>query len=198
MVATSLPGEAEAWGLAALLTFQHARAAARFADAGDLVLLPDQDRSRWDRAADRGRRGDARARGRAALPRAVPAPRRHRGLPRDQPVVGGDRLAPDRDALRGADPARPVAGRPPQPRGGDVADRTRRRSSPRWHDVDELADRLDGYHLFHATRAELLTRLGRDDEAAAANARALALTTNEAERRLLATRLHRHPLTDGS
>ena len=68
----------------------------------------------------------------------------------------------------------------------------------RWHAVDELADRLDGYHLFHATRAELLTRLGRDDEAAAANARALALTTNEAERRLLATRLHRHPLTDGS
>ena len=44
----------------------------------------------------RGRRGDARARGGAALPRAVPAARRHRGLPRDQPVVGRDRLAPDR------------------------------------------------------------------------------------------------------
>ncbi|HEY5419273.1 MAG TPA: hypothetical protein VIL10_00925, partial [Marmoricola sp.] len=69
---------------------------------------------------------------------------------------------------------------------------------PSLHAVDELVDRLDGYHLFHATRAQLLTRLGRDDEAAAANARALALTTNEAERRLLATRLHRHPLTDGS
>ena len=64
--------------------------------------------------------------------------------------------------------------------------------------VDELADRLDGYHLFHATRAELLTRLGRVDEAATANARALALTTNDAERRLLATRLHRRPLDDGS
>jgi len=51
VVATSLPNEAEAWGLAALLTFQHARAAARFSDAGDLVLLPDQDRSRWDHAA---------------------------------------------------------------------------------------------------------------------------------------------------
>ena len=66
VVATSLPREAEAWGLAALLTFQHARAAARFSDDGDLVLLPDQDRSRWDRARDRGRGGDARARGRAA------------------------------------------------------------------------------------------------------------------------------------
>jgi RNA polymerase sigma-70 factor (ECF subfamily) len=65
-------------------------------------------------------------------------------------------------------------------------------------DVDALADRLDAYHLFHATRAELLEMLGRPDEAAVANARALQLTTNDAERRLLATRLHRHPLTDGS
>jgi RNA polymerase sigma-70 factor (ECF subfamily) len=65
-------------------------------------------------------------------------------------------------------------------------------------EVDALADRLGGYHLFHATRAELLDRLGREHEAAAANARALELTTNDAERRLLTTRLHRHPLTDGS
>ncbi len=64
-------------------------------------------------------------------------------------------------------------------------------------EVDALADRLDGYHLFHATRAELLDGLGRDSEAALANARALELTTNDAERRLLTTRLHRHPLTDG-
>ncbi len=60
-------------------------------------------------------------------------------------------------------------------------------------EVDALADRLDGYHLFHATRAELLDRLGRESEAALANARALELTTNDAERRLLTTRLHRHP-----
>ena len=64
--------------------------------------------------------------------------------------------------------------------------------------VDALADRLDGYHLFHATRAELLATLGRADEADAANARALTLTGNDAERRLLATRLHRRPLDDGS
>ena len=65
-------------------------------------------------------------------------------------------------------------------------------------DVDELAGPLDGYHLFHATRAELLTALGRVDDADAANSRALALTANDAERRLLATRLHRRPLDDGS
>ena len=64
--------------------------------------------------------------------------------------------------------------------------------------LETLAEPLDGYHLFHATRAELLTTLGRDDEAAAANRRALELTTNDAERRLLTTRLHRRPLDDGS
>ena len=97
-----------------------------------------------------------------------------------------------------ADPARPLARRPPQP-GGRACPRSAPAGRPlALAELDELADRLDGYHLFHATRAELLTRLGRDDEAAAANARALALTTNDAERRLLATRLHRHPLTDGS
>ena len=65
-------------------------------------------------------------------------------------------------------------------------------------DVDALTEALDGYHLFHATRAALLTLLGRADEAAAANRRALELTANAAERRLLVTRLHRHPLTDGT
>ena len=51
VVATSLPREAEAWGLAALLTIQHARSRARFDEHGGLVLLRDQDRSRWDAAA---------------------------------------------------------------------------------------------------------------------------------------------------
>jgi RNA polymerase sigma-70 factor (ECF subfamily) len=64
--------------------------------------------------------------------------------------------------------------------------------------LEQLAGPLDGYHLFHATRAQLLTELGRDDEAATANQRALGLTANDAERRLLATRLHSRPLDDGS
>jgi RNA polymerase sigma-70 factor (ECF subfamily) len=56
-------------------------------------------------------------------------------------------------------------------------------------EVDELASGLDGYRLFHAVRAELLTALGRHDEATAANERALALAANPAERELLARRL---------
>ena len=51
VVSTAVPHEPEAWGLAALLTIQHARAAARFDEHGGLVLLRHQDRSRWDHAA---------------------------------------------------------------------------------------------------------------------------------------------------
>ena len=57
--------------------------------------------------------------------------------------------------------------------------------------LDPLADRLDGYHLYHAARGELLRRRGRLDEARAADRRALELTENPAERRLLEERLGR-------
>ena len=56
-------------------------------------------------------------------------------------------------------------------------------------DVDEVAGRLAEYHLFHATRAVLLARLGDADGARAANERALGLTGNTAEQALLRTRL---------
>jgi RNA polymerase sigma-70 factor (ECF subfamily) len=55
--------------------------------------------------------------------------------------------------------------------------------------IEPLSARLDRYHLFHAARAELLRRLDRADEARAADRRALALTDNPAERRLLEERL---------
>ena len=56
-------------------------------------------------------------------------------------------------------------------------------------EVEPLAGDLDGYRLFHAVRAELLTDLGRHEEARAANERALALAANPAERELLSRRL---------
>ncbi|HMI33721.1 MAG TPA: hypothetical protein VK499_06330 [Propionibacteriaceae bacterium] len=55
--------------------------------------------------------------------------------------------------------------------------------------VDQIADRLSGYHLLHATRAQLLTALGDHAAARAANERALALTHNPAEQQLLRARL---------
>jgi RNA polymerase sigma-70 factor (ECF subfamily) len=57
--------------------------------------------------------------------------------------------------------------------------------------MEPLAPRLDRYHLFHAARAEMLRRLGRDAEAVDADRRALELTDNPAERQLLAERLSR-------
>jgi RNA polymerase sigma-70 factor (ECF subfamily) len=56
-------------------------------------------------------------------------------------------------------------------------------------EVDDLADALSGYHLWHATRAELLRDLGHADQARAADARALELTANPAERSLLRQRI---------
>jgi RNA polymerase sigma-70 factor (ECF subfamily) len=56
-------------------------------------------------------------------------------------------------------------------------------------EIEPLSGRLDGYHLFHAARAELLRRLGRDADAREADRRALALTDNPAERRLLEERI---------
>ena len=55
--------------------------------------------------------------------------------------------------------------------------------------IEPLAARLDGYHLFHAARAELLRRMDRPEEARAADTRALELTDNPAERRLLEMRI---------
>jgi predicted RNA polymerase sigma factor len=197
VVATSLPDEAEAWGLAALLTFQHARATARFSEVGDLVLLQDQDRSRWDRAAI--------AVGEGMLERAAalhsPGPFQLRAA-----IAACHATSPswaETDWLQIVTLFEVLTRHDPSPvirlnRAVAMSQVAPQEVEPSLAAVDELADRLVGYHLFHATRAQLLTRLGRDEEAAVANARALALTTNDAERRLLATRLHRHPLTDGS
>ena len=195
VVATAEPQEAEAWGLAALLTIQHARAAARFDDDGGLVLLRQQDRARWDHAAIAdGERLIERA---AALRRPGPYQLQaaiaalHATAPSweetdwFQILLLYDELArhdPSPVVLLNQAVARAQCGHPAQA------------LAP----LDELADRLASYHLFHAARAELLTALGRHEEARAANRTALGLTANDAERRLLTTRLHRYPLADGS
>jgi RNA polymerase sigma-70 factor (ECF subfamily) len=197
VVATSLPREAEAWGLAALLTFQHARAAARFSATGDLVLLPDQDRSLWDRAAIAD--GERMLEHAAAL--HAPGPFQLRAA-----IAACHATSPSweqTDWLQIVTLFDLLARHDPSPvvrlnRAVALSRLGPDQVEEALADVDALADRLDGYHLFHATRAELLTTLGRLDEADAANARALALTANDAERRLLSTRLHRRPLDDGS
>ncbi|PKH38277.1 RNA polymerase sigma-70 factor, ECF subfamily [Nocardioides alpinus] len=194
VVATALPDEAEAWGLAALLTIQHARSRARFAD-GDLVLLREQDRGLWDAAAI--------AEGEAMIERAAslgrPGAYQLQAAIAAVHATGSSWAETDwlqisllYDELARHDPS-PVVRLNQTVAHAQVAG-----PADALARLEQLAQPLADYHLFHATRAHLLTGLGRDDEAARANARALELTTNDAERRLLTTRLHSRRLDDGS
>ncbi len=194
VVATALPDEAEAWGLAALLTIQHARSRARF-DDGNLVLLRDQDRSLWDASAiTAGERMIERA---ASLRR--PGPYQLQAAIAAVHATGTSWAETDwlqitllYDELSRFDSS-------PVVRLNQVVARAQvLGAADALAGLESLAEPLADYHLFHATRAQLLSDLGREDEAALANRRALELTTNDAERRLLTTRLHRRPLDDGT
>jgi RNA polymerase sigma factor (sigma-70 family) len=195
VVATAVPDEPEAWGLAALLTIQHARAAARFDEHGGLVLLRHQDRSRWDHAAiaegerllDRAYRSHRT--GRFQLQGAIAALHATAASWEETDWL---QIALLYDELARLDPS-PVVRLNQAVAHAQVSD-----PADALARLEGLAHDLAHYHLFHAVRAELLTTLGRHDAAREANQRALELTGNAAERRLLQTRLHSRPLDDGS
>jgi RNA polymerase sigma-70 factor (ECF subfamily) len=181
-----LPDESEVGGLLALMVLHHARRAARVATDGSLVLLEDQDRARWDHdAIDEGlhvldRALALRAPGPYQLQAAIAA--LHARAPRpedtDWPQIAalyGALLTHDASPVIALNRAVAVAMADGPAAGLPL--------------VDALAEPLDGYHLFHATRADLLRRLDRPDEARAAYVRALQLVSNPAERRFLERRL---------
>jgi predicted RNA polymerase sigma factor len=197
VVAASVPTEAEAWGLAALLTIQHARSRARFDSDGGLVLLRHQDRSLWD--------ADAIAEGERLLERAAALNRTGR-YQLQAAIAACHATSPsweDTDWLQIVALYELLLRIDSSPviqlnRAVALAQLGSKQAAVALREVESLAEQLASYHLFHATRAELLAAVGRRSEAAQANMKALALTTNDAERRLLATRLHRRPLDDGS
>ena len=181
-----LPAQPEVLGLLSLMLLQHSRRAARIDPGGDLVLLDDQDRSRWDQdMVDEGLRTldravELREPGAYQLQAAIAA--MHARAPRPE-----DTDWPEIASLYTA-----LAARNPSPvvsLNRAVAIAMADGPGTGLPLVDELADELDTYHLFHATRADLLRRLGRDAEADAAYRRALELATNPAERRFLEGRL---------
>ena len=180
-----LPDEPEVHGLLALLLLTEARRAARTAPDGSLVLLPDQDRSRWDRALI--------AEGQALVTRCI---RRNQPGPYQlQAAINAvhcdARTAADTDwgqILRLYDQLLAVSPTPVVALNRAVAVAEVHGPAAALAAVDPLD--LAGYHLFHATRADLLRRLGRHDEAAAAYEAALALVGNAAERRFLEGRRH--------
>jgi len=181
-----LPDQPEVPGLLALMLLQHSRRDARTSTDGELVLLEDQDRARWDRAMiDEGL---------ALLERAMalgrPGPYQvqaaiaalHTQAPRpedtDWPQIAalyGSLLRMSPSPVVALNRAVAVAMADGPQAGLALADR--------------LAVDLDEYHLFHATRADLLRRADRGSEARIAYRRALELVTNPQERAFLERRL---------
>lgn len=177
-----MPDEAEAHGLLALMPIGHARTAARFR-GGELGLLDDQDRSLWDEGRI--------AEGRALLERELVLHGNGPGGP--VPPPGGDRRPPPAGAARlGEDRVPPPAARARHRlagRGDEPRDRGRELEGPEAGLALLDGLELDGYRYYHATRTDLLRRLGRVAEARAAYARALEATRPGPERRFLERRL---------
>jgi RNA polymerase sigma-70 factor (ECF subfamily) len=180
-LAELMPDEPEVQGLLALMLLTDARRDARFED-GELVLLPDQDRSRWNEAQI--------ARGRRLLDLALALSGRRRGSYAIQAAIA---------ALHGDDPPdwteiAALYAELAALTGSPVVEVNRAVAIA---EVDgpaaglallESVD-LDDYQYFHSTRAELLRRLDRPDEARAAFERALELARAEPERRFLRGRI---------
>jgi RNA polymerase sigma-70 factor (ECF subfamily) len=178
-LAELMPDEPEVYGLLALMLVNDARRDARFAD-GTVVLLRDQDRSLWD--------DDGMEAGRRALERALALG--GRGPYALQALIALLHVEEPPDWRRIAD----LYGELGRLTGSSVVELNRAAALGEAGEVDaalELAERLelDRYHYLHATRAELLRRLDRVDDARAAYGRALELVHSDAERRFLEQRL---------
>src|SRR5881296_2380571 len=190
MLVELLPAQAEAKGLLALMLLHDSRRETRLDGSGDIVLLEDQDRARWDRAQiDEGAalveaalREGGRASGRYALQAAIAA------IHAQAPTAAATDW-PQITALYGV-----LARVHPSP----VVELNRAVAVAMSDGIERglaLVDELDrrgelvAYHPLPVARAELLRRLGRHAEAAESYRRALALVNNDAERRHLEKRL---------
>jgi len=186
LIARLMPDEPEAIGLLALMTLQLARAAARFSPDGRLILLEDQDRSRWDARAIAEGIGQVERAGRMGRPgpyqvqAAIAACHAEAGSWAETDWTQIVMLYEGLTRMTGSSVVRlnhaialaHVAG-----------------AARALAEIEEMSDELDRYHLYHATRAAFLRELDRPDEAREADRRALALTDNPAERALLLERI---------
>jgi RNA polymerase sigma-70 factor, ECF subfamily len=178
-LAELMPDEPEVHGLMALMLLNDARREARFAD-GTVVLLRDQDRSAWN--------FDQIATGRAALERALALG--GRGPYVLQAAIADLHVDESQDWPQIA----ALYGELARLTGSSVVELNRAAAMAEAGDVEAalaLVERLelDRYHYLHSTRAELLRRLDRTDDARTAYDRALELVHSDAERRFLERRL---------
>jgi RNA polymerase sigma-70 factor (ECF subfamily) len=179
MVCELMPDEPEARGLLALMHLHHSRRAARYA-GGELVRLRDQDRSLYDEAAI--------AAGRAELDRAIAM--RGRGSYVLQAAIASLQLEPEIDWPQIAALYAQLAELTRSP----VVELNRAVAIAEAGDPQAALDLVDGlelgdYRYLHSTRADLLRRLGRTEEARSAYERALPLARTEAELRFVALQL---------
>ena len=188
VLATLMPDEGEVLGLLALMLLHDARARARIDEAGDLVTLEEQDRTRWDRdridegTALLGRALRMRPAGPYAIQAAIAALHCEavRSEDTDWPQIAGlystlMKIAPS--PVVELNRAIALAFGEGYERGLGLLDEL------------EADGRLDGYHPLHVARAELFRRLGRNTDALAAYERALACGPGEVEGRYLRRRM---------
>jgi RNA polymerase sigma-70 factor (ECF subfamily) len=183
LLAELMPDEAEVHGLLALLLLTESRRPARTADDGSIVLLADQDRTRWDQTLA----AEGRAIAAACVRRGMPGPYQLQACinaVHSEAATGSDTDWPQ--ILRIYDDLLVLTPTPIVALNRAVALAEVDGPAAALHVVDGLE--LDHYHLYHATLADLLGRLGRADEAATAYERAIELATNAAERRFLTQR----------
>ena len=187
LVRTLMAPPSEATGLLALMLLHDARRDARLDAVGDLVLLEDQDRGRWNQAqidealplVEVSLRGGP---GPYALQAAIAALHCQAARPEETDWPQIVRLY---DVLERLQPSPIVS----LNRAAAVAMAEGPRPALELIDALAAAGDLDRYHLLHSARADLLRRLGSAAEAAESYARALALVSNDAERRYLERRL---------
>jgi RNA polymerase sigma-70 factor (ECF subfamily) len=185
LLAQLMPDEPEVTGLLALMLLTESRRPARTDAHGALVLLAEQDRTRWDRALI----AEGQALVRRCLRRGQPGPYQIQAainaVHSDAPVAAATDW---RQILRLYDQLLAVAPGPVVALNRAVAVAEVEGPAAALAIVDALA--LDGYYLFHAIRADLLRRLGRPADATAAYQAAAELTRNAAERDFLTRAQH--------
>ena len=176
---------AEATALLALMLLHDARREARVDEAGDIVVLEEQNRSRWNQ----GQIAEA-------LPLASENPRGGRGPYALQAAIAAEHCKAARaedtnwiEILRLYDLLERMQPSPVVSLNRAVAAAMARGPRAGLELISGLETELDNFHLLHAARADLLRRLGSNEEAAKSYTRALALVTNDSERRYLERRL---------
>ena len=177
-----LPADGEVAGLLALMLLTEARRPARVSASGELVTLDEQDRGAWDAGADRrgaraGPPADRRRRRgsgtRRAATRSWPPSTRCTPRPGTYATPTGPRSSPSTTSSPPSTPHRSSRSTGPSRSPSSTGRRWRWPSSTGWT--------WPRYHAYHATRADLLRRLGRTADARAAYERAIELATNTAE-----------------